>query len=772
MDIRSLFIRDMGVPDAMFRIGSFPVNVLPIAMTIINIIAGAIYTKGFPVKEKVQIYGMALIFLVLLYGSPSGLVLYWTMNNIFSLIKNIFYKLKNPLRVLYYCLCAAVALCIVYLVFINGGSFRKRLVLSCATLLLLPIPLYVRFCLFLLNSLFKPFLESFKKRTALFFVSGIALAVLFGILIPSSLIGSSVDEFSDIDGIRSPLAFVLNSFLQSAGLFIIWPLCIYFLFREKVQTILSTLFSFMLILSIVNAFCFAGTYGSMNNTLTFIDGMRRASLSFTVINMAVLAGVVVLIAAAYKFFPKFITPLCGIICISFGASSVIGCTKVSSGYAKYEKLAQAGLVEADSVNPLIHLSKTGKNVIVLMLDRAESAYVEKIFTEQPQLYDEYTGFTFYKNALSFNGHTLLGAPALWGGYDYAPDKMNECTSVSNREKTNEADLMLARIFTEQAGYSATITDMPWANFSYVADMSITEPYPLIKGYNTMGRYSALWKKQNPDKYENKHSTFNGIKRNLLWTSMFRCSPDAFRSLLYYNGTWWSSEGISDIETMLSCYSVLDYLRELTDFHSEKQNTFTGMDNETTHCNYVLTGPGYTPYTFNEKADPSNSGDGYTANAASYMLVGKWFEYLKQNGCYDNSRIIIVSDHGIGYGPNAKDGFTTAELNGYPKDHLHPILFEKDFNETGRMKTDMTFMTTADVPSMALAGIKDDAVNPFTGNKIKTNTKEKDGVLVTVSNRHQPGHHLHSNYFTIEDNEWYRVKDSIFDDANWKEGTGK
>ena len=90
-----LFIKDMGAPDRLFAIGSFYVNILPVAMTAINIIAGAIYTKGFAVKEKVQIYGMALVFLVLLYNSPSGLVLYWTMNNIFSLIKNIFYKLKG-----------------------------------------------------------------------------------------------------------------------------------------------------------------------------------------------------------------------------------------------------------------------------------------------------------------------------------------------------------------------------------------------------------------------------------------------------------------------------------------------------------------------------------------------------------------------------------------------------------------------------------------------------------------------------------------------------
>ena len=40
------FIKDLGFADRTFMVGAFPVNVLPIAMTAINIIAGAIYSKG------------------------------------------------------------------------------------------------------------------------------------------------------------------------------------------------------------------------------------------------------------------------------------------------------------------------------------------------------------------------------------------------------------------------------------------------------------------------------------------------------------------------------------------------------------------------------------------------------------------------------------------------------------------------------------------------------------------------------------------------------
>ncbi len=93
-----LFIRDMGSPDALFSIGGFSVNVLPVAMTLINCISGIIYSKGHGIREKIQIFGMAAVFLIVLYDSPAGIVLYWTFNNIFSLVKNIFYKLNNPLK--------------------------------------------------------------------------------------------------------------------------------------------------------------------------------------------------------------------------------------------------------------------------------------------------------------------------------------------------------------------------------------------------------------------------------------------------------------------------------------------------------------------------------------------------------------------------------------------------------------------------------------------------------------------------------------------------
>ena len=75
-------IANLGSPDRLIAVSGISLNLLPILMTLINIISSAIYLKGFPLKNKLQTYGTALIFLVLLYSSPSGLVFYWPLNNL------------------------------------------------------------------------------------------------------------------------------------------------------------------------------------------------------------------------------------------------------------------------------------------------------------------------------------------------------------------------------------------------------------------------------------------------------------------------------------------------------------------------------------------------------------------------------------------------------------------------------------------------------------------------------------------------------------------
>ena len=87
------FISDLSKPDEIL----WGVNLLPILMTAINLVSATFYTQEK--SKRLQAYGMAILFLVLLYPSPAALVLYWTTNNLFSLIKNwVEFKLLPPLK--------------------------------------------------------------------------------------------------------------------------------------------------------------------------------------------------------------------------------------------------------------------------------------------------------------------------------------------------------------------------------------------------------------------------------------------------------------------------------------------------------------------------------------------------------------------------------------------------------------------------------------------------------------------------------------------------
>ena len=83
---------NLAEPDALLHVAGLDINVLPWAMTVINIVSALVYTNRLSRRDKIQLYVVAAIFLVLLYTAPSGLVFYWTCNNIFSLLKNMVYE--------------------------------------------------------------------------------------------------------------------------------------------------------------------------------------------------------------------------------------------------------------------------------------------------------------------------------------------------------------------------------------------------------------------------------------------------------------------------------------------------------------------------------------------------------------------------------------------------------------------------------------------------------------------------------------------------------
>jgi YidC/Oxa1 family membrane protein insertase len=755
-----LFIRDMGKPDALLHFGAMSVNLLPIVMTVVNIVAGAIYCKGFPLKDKLQLYVMALIFLVLLYGSPSGLVLYWTMNNVFSLIKNIFYKFHNPLKVLYFCVCGLFLALDVYFI-ATGTSLEKAGFLVAASLIVPFSPLILEGSRASVRMIFSGIRTNDEQRHLLFIASALILCILTGFTTTSNVIVSSPQEFSFVDNYTSPFFFIQNTFLQSIGFFLFWPVCIYFLFSRKTQSGMAAIASAFALDALVNAFLFPGHYGFLSPLLIYeSDGGFHASSGEQFLNsVAILVPVALLLLLLYWRKHIWITRLSFLCALGLTGVGIGNCLKINQ---EYHKLAAVYKNEqSSSIDPVFHLSKTGQNVFVIMIDRAINGFIPEIMKESPALKSVYSGFTYYPNTVSFGFFTLQGAPALFGGYEYTPLEINRRKNESLVSKHNEALSVLPRLFAEN-GFSATMADAPWANYSWISDMSFMEKYPEhITTLHTMKKYKTEWYHEHNTAIPAVQSTLD--KRNFIWFGIMKDVPMFLRSAVYNDGDWWASASIeSRNNTFLDSYSVLDFLPRLTDTTAQT-NTFTFIDNDTAHDPVICQAPDYVPVATVTNRGTSDFADNehYHGNAAAIHRIGDWITYLKAQGVYDNTRIIIASDHGR----NVYTGqFPHEKKLPFMREYCNPLLLVKDFNATGDITTDMTFMTNADVPSLAVKGVIKNPVNPFTG-KLITSEGKKTKVIITDTKNWIP-QQQNKTSLAISPEDWYAVHDSIFDEANW------
>ena len=790
-----LFIKDFGAPDQTFFIGSFAINVLPIAMTLINCVSGAIYSRGHEIREKVQIYVFAVFFLVVLYNSPSGLVVYWTMNNILSLVKNIFYKMKNPKRVLYILLCVFALVCIVspFSILRNQkNAFRKALVAVGVILPILPFAVF-KFSHFLDNH-FKVLDEKKVLRCTLFFSSALALTIIAGLAIPSIIIESEPNNYCYIDRYKSPFVFLFSTFFQSIGVFIIWFGAFYALFPSRVKKFLTILFTSFALIAVVNTFAFGGKYGPVEPWLEFMQPQDfTPSIISLVVNTATVLAIFVCVLLLISKKPLVLRSLVYILTFSLFAVSAKTSFVIQR---EYKKMAVPSY--NNELEPIFHLSKTEKNVIVIMQDRCFSPFIPYVLNEIPSLTKDFDGFTYYPNTISMGKLTMIGTPGLFGGYDYTPYRMNqrakEEPEKTLQDKHSEAMLTLPFMFTRE-GFRAEVANLPYENYLEQPESNMYFENPnlqragfevesrtdlnensylvkykgggideMIRHNKVLGTYTNYWYAQH--NMEKEPYISSQIFRNFIWFSFFKMASPILRGAIYHRDYWMAYNKWDDSARFVDNYSVIDYLPELTQIDKGKGSLIL-LDNEATHEPILLQAP---EYDFRKTKDITDIGNSpLRANTEFSTMCGifkryvDFFEYLKQNNCYDNTRIIVVSDHGM---TNNSEAVKNLDSTGFPfqKCNFVATLLVKDFDEHGELTTDNTFMTNADTPYLATKDLLKDLTHPFTKKSIKVENKNQYSIL--NNSRAQSTRIRKEKAFDVKDNEWFTVKDNIFVDENW------
>jgi len=763
------FIADLGAPDGLL----WGLNIFPILMTLINCVSGAIYAKGLQLKDKIQLYGIALVFLVLLYNSPAALVLYWTFNNIYNLVKNIVLKNEKLKKFIFPAVILFICLIILYILLSSREIGRyRRFILAFFVLLIILLQYRKQIINYIckINILKNITLENTGR---IFTMSIIGISLLVGLVIPSSLIASSVEEFSFIKPFYSPLPFIGITLLQSAGI-LLWLVCIYLIFSKRARLIMTFIFTIALGIFMVNVFCFKIDYGFLMPDLNF-SNFHSISIMNKIINIFVLmfiAAVVILFLLIKK--NKILLALQCILIISLLSYGITNIYKINKEFTNINMKVENSISEdIGDFNKYYTFSKNGKNLLIIMLDKAVSGYVPYMFEEKPELFDSFRGFTYYPNTISFGQYTIHGLPSIFGGYYYTPLNRQNRKNEGVYDQLNEALQVLPRIIAK-SGFNVSFYNVSYLD-SLNIDYSPFNNFENITAGNNLSDYTKYYLKNiNPIFLINLYKI---LYNNFIRFSFLKVSPIIFHTLIYNNGEYLSlfEEGNFLVarnnypKSTIDDYTSLYFLPEATEITDINNDYAVIFDNQLTHDPAFMQTPEYTPSNIvtNKGTGPYSQEVHYHVNIASFILLAKWFNFLKENSVYDNTRIIIVSDHGTSNIAPFPDSISFPDINYWRLEASNCLLLVKDFNADFQLKTDNTFMTNADVPHIATNGLINTLINPFTGKEMLI---EKDnGVTITTSSIWRPQRIIQDG---IKPDEWLHVKDNIFDSANWSKVTIK
>jgi len=628
------------------------------------------------------------------------------------------------------------------------------------------MPLLLKGFNYLYNHILIKLFQNRRNMLILFFLSCFSLFLLAGLYIPSSVIASSPDEFCYIENHASPFDYIIHSNLFYFGFFIIWPVSIFFLFSDRIKSFLILILVFLALIFSIYTVAFSGDYGTINNIFNFnttgVFGINFIQALLSIITIIFVFIIIYFIIIKYK--TTYLNSFFTILILFFAVISFSNIININKAYTQL-KAKMADSPEKISLEPVFSLSKENKNVIVFMADASVNGFIPLIFNEHPQIEKQFDGFTLFNNTASFSGHTLMGVPPIWGGYEYTPYEMNRKSDIPLAEKHNQA-LLTTPLLLAKAGFNVTVTDPSWANYSWIPDISIYKKYDKINAFNIIRHYTSLWYEINePDK---KEFTYPRIKRNIIWFSILKMNNPLIRLIIYDAGWYWNTDNMGrSIINFINSYAILDFLPNLTSFDSTEQTALL-ITNEMTHESVWLHGedlkPSDVPTTIGNSAYASSGT--YHSNIALYLKLGQWFDLLRENGVYDNSRIIIIADHGRGAANLISD--EPLSIKGEARETYNPVFLYKDFNSHGTLTVNKDFMTNADVPFFTLNGLIENPTNPFTGNPITTQPK-KDGILITTY--HAPMAANHGKYvFNIKKDQWMSLHDSIYEASNWKSYT--
>ena len=390
-------------------------------------------------------------------------------------------------------------------------------------------------------------------------------------------------------------------------------------------------------------------------------------------------------------------------------------------------------------------SQEGKNIVFIIADMFNGNYFGKILNEDIKYSEIFSGFSYYPDCLAPASFTAASLPAIFAGHDYTPELLNTNGKIGSAE-INEASYMFFSQISN-SNYNITITNPLFfhTNIGEIEDQK---------------NYVNYWKNKN-----NYESTKDYYKFSVLFMlSVFNSAPYHFKYAIYDKSSWIilrKSALLNGIKNRtIENLAYIDLLPEISSVENKK-NQFFYIHNNLTHAPYGI-GHDSNPI---KDVFPDNDSNFTNSSIAAYLsakkfidIIGNWLLWMKDNNVYDNTAIIILSDHGNSFNDN--DIKLPKQLNDIKNiknvSRAQALLLVKGFKSSGNAVINPERVYLADIPAI----LENEAGIKFLFERIPY-TADNKKFIYSVSN--EWNHFLDVDTIKYKS---YEVKGSIFIPDSW------
>lgn len=549
-----------------------------------------------------------------------------------------------------------------------------------------------------------------RLRLPLYLLATAAVAALLLVFVPITTFLTSPGEL-DIH-----LGYLISVNAFDAMLIVYVAAALYMLaFTQRMRTLLTLIAVTALALTTVYTFALPFGYPPLSG-LTFeqIPLSEGALALRALVDVAIVPVVALAVCAAVlRFGPRRLIVAVVLANISLGIAAAVRVSQQQVGEEGGGPAATAQLPE----RPL-RFSRTQPNVLIVFLDRFMGSYVESILQTDPELAERLSGFTWYPRTVSAGQNSIAGVHPMLGGYDYTPVEMN-ARGQALRDLSVEAFSILPHNFARH-GYRVNLVGPRGLGFTVAGDCSVLQ----IKGVTcTHFPMNSVRRRAEQMDFALDDLAKAGYSDLLSLLGSMRGTPYLLKQVLYVKGPWRPFLDRSAATTFRE-WAQLQALPEVSVTDAPEPN-----------FNYVSSLLPHEPYFMSEACQPLHerfeipeqearrrghlslfSLQHSIAARCALLSVADYFDFLKRAGVYDNTRIVIVSDHGIvgaieDRSTRAVAGGTTASKYVATRS----VLLVKQRDATGPLKVSEDFLPNAAVPGIVCQEIGG-CVNPYLNDK--------------------------------------------------------